>query len=243
MSRGARAAILLAATALALAASAGCKPKAGSSCKAGESTCADKTTALTCRDGKLAEVPCAGPLGCAKIRERAQCDTSIANDGDAGMAEDDEEYACTPDKTRALTCEQGRFRRYLECRGKGGCTLLGRTVSCDTSVAADGDPCRVQGAVACGANQKQMFVCRDGTFQVYRHCRGQYGCYLKGDAPTCDETLSLEGDPCGLPGYVVCAVDGKNELVCQGGRFQTSRACRKSGCVVTNRPGRPIACD
>ena len=59
----------------------------------------------------------------------------------------------------------------------------------------------------------------------------------------CDVTLSMEGDPCGLPNYAVCSVDGKDELICQGGTFVKSRACRKTGCQVTNRPGRLIDCD
>lgn len=233
---------VVAALAVALVAAAGCRKGPGSSCKPGESTCADKKTALACRGGKFVEVACGGPLGCNKFQNHANCDDSVAVEGDACMGEDDEEYACSPDKKRALYCKDGRFQAYLECRGKGGCALLGRTISCDNSLAEKGDPCKTQGQVACAVGQKQMLVCRDGKFDLYRYCRGQFGCYMKGDAPTCDETLSLEGDPCGLPGYVVCSVDGKSELVCQGGRFQTSRACRKSGCVVTNRPGRAIDC-
>jgi hypothetical protein len=86
-----------------------------------------------------------------------------------------------------------------------------------------------------------MLVCRDGKFGLYRYCRGQYGCFNKGETPSCDETVSLAGDPCGIPGQVVCAVDGKTELVCQGGVFTKSLTC-KTACVVTNRPGRPIDC-
>jgi hypothetical protein len=86
-----------------------------------------------------------------------------------------------------------------------------------------------------------MLLCRDGKFDLYRYCRGQYGCFMKGETPSCDETISLAGDPCGLPGQVVCAVDGKTELVCQGGVFTKSLTC-KTACTVTNRPGRPIDC-
>jgi hypothetical protein len=159
------------------------------------------------------------------------------------MGVSDEEYACSADKKRALLCKNGRFEPYLECRGKAGCALLGQQVSCDTSVASKGDPCKVQGASACSVEQKEMLVCRDGKFVTYRYCRGQYGCYTKGDAPACDETLSLEGDPCGLPGYVVCSVDKQSELICQGGTFVKSRACRKSGCSVITRAGGGIECN
>jgi hypothetical protein len=220
---------------------AACGKRAGGSCKAGESMCIEKEKALTCQGGKLVEVQCAGPLACTKLGEHANCDDSVSTEGDHCMAE--EEYACMPDKKKALVCKGGVFQRYLECRGKAGCSLLGRTVSCDTSVAEKDDPCKTQGAVACTSDQQHMVVCRDGKFILHRYCRGQFGCQTKSDAPTCDETLSLEQDPCGLPGQVVCSVDKTSELVCQGGIFVRSRSCKKTGCVVTSRPGRPIECN
>lgn len=220
---------------------ASCGKREGSSCKKGQSLCLDGKTALACQGDKLAKVSCAGPLGCTKFQDHANCDDSVATEGDACMGEAEEEYACSPDKKRALVCQGGKFALYLECRGKAGCSLLGRTVSCDTSVASKGDPCKTQGAVACSADQKQMLECRAGRFEVHRYCRGQYGCSFKGEQPSCDETLSRDGDPCGLPGHVVCSEDGKAELICQGGSFMRSRGCKK-GCTVTSRPGRPIDC-
>ncbi|MBN9166571.1 MAG: hypothetical protein BGO98_15550 [Myxococcales bacterium 68-20] len=219
---------------------AACGKKVGGSCKGTESTCLDKKTALACRGGTFAEVACAGPMGCSKYEDHANCDTSVASAGDPCLGEDDE-YACSPDGKRAVACKGGKFEPWLECRGKAGCTMLGHTVSCDTSIAEVGDTCKTQGAVACGGDQKHMVVCRDGKFALYRQCRGQYGCYNKGETPSCDLTISLAGDPCGIPGQVVCSVDGKSELVCQGGVFTKSITC-KTACTVTNRPGRPIDC-
>ena len=115
-----------------------CGKRAGGSCKPGESTCLDKGKAVACQGGKFAEVACAGPLGCNKLQDHAICDDSVANEGDACMADADDEYACTPDKKRALLCKGGKFALHLECRGKGGCSLLGRSVSCDTSAYAAG---------------------------------------------------------------------------------------------------------
>jgi hypothetical protein len=219
-----------------------CGKRPGASCKGTESLCLDKKTAISCQGGKFASVTCGGPLGCTKFQEHANCDTSVANEGDPCMGEGDDEYACSPNQKRAVVCKAGKFERYLECRGKGGCSVLGRTVACDTSVAVKGDPCKSQGAVACSEDQKSMLTCRDGKFDIYRYCRGQYGCFMKGEAPSCDETLSMDGDPCGIPGQVVCNVDGTSELVCQNGIFSRSRSCKKS-CTVTNRPGRPIDCN
>jgi hypothetical protein len=218
-----------------------CGKKVGGSCKGTEATCSDKKTALVCRGGTFAEIVCAGPSGCAKYQDHAACDTSLASVGDPCMGEDDE-YACSADKKHGLVCKNGKFEPYLECRGKGGCTMLGHTLSCDQSMATKGDACKTPGAVACGEDQKHMVFCRDGRFEIYRYCRGQYGCFSKGETPSCDETLSLVGDPCGIPGQVVCAVDGKSELVCQGGTFMKSISC-KTACTVTNRPGRPIDCN
>jgi hypothetical protein len=219
-----------------------CRKHPGSSCTGRESLCLDKGSALVCRNGAFTAVTCHGPLGCAKAVDRAACDTSAAKPGDACMGDDDE-HACTADKSQALVCKGGVFERELECRGKGGCSMLGRIVSCDASIATKGDPCKTHGSVACGEDQKHMLICQEGRFRLYRQCRGAYGCFLKGaDTPSCDETLSLAGDPCGIAGQVVCSVDGKSELVCQGGSFVPSISCRK-GCTVSSRPGRPIDCN
>jgi hypothetical protein len=226
-----RASLLLGAGAVLLVLASACGKTAGSKCKPGEAICPNKTTALTCQGQKFTEVACRGPLGCTTFQEHANCDDSIAGEGDTCMGASEEEYACSVDKKRALICKNGKFERYLECRGKSGCALLGQQVSCDTSVAAKLDPCKVQGSSACSDDQKEMLICRDGKFAHHRFCRGRFGCYTKDDAPACDETLSLEGDECGLPGYVVCSVDGLSELICQGGRFVKSRPCR-TGCTV-----------
>lgn len=239
----ARHAAVLAPTVIALAIAAiGCGKKVGGPCTGTASSCTDKQTALACHGGKLAAVTCGGPAGCANAANQASCDTSVASVGAPCMGDGEDEYACSPDKKRALVCKGAKFEPYLECRGAAGCAVLGKTVSCDTSIANRNDPCKSQGAVACSEDQKEMLVCRDGRFVSYRFCRGQFGCFVKNETPSCDETYSIEGDPCGLSGQVVCAVDHSAELVCQGGKFARSRRCKK-GCTVTNRAGRPIECE
>jgi hypothetical protein len=218
----------------------GCRRKAGGTCKGNESLCLDPATALACRSGTLVPVACAGPMACAKYQDHANCDTSVGIAGQDCMGEDDE-YACSPDKKHAVVCRGTKFEPWLECRGPAGCSMLGRTVSCDITVAVKADPCKTQGAVACSEDKAQMLICRDGKFELYRYCRGQYGCFLKENSPSCDETISLAGDPCGISGQVVCASDGKTELVCQGGIFQKSLTC-KTSCTISTRPGRPIDC-
>lgn len=235
----AKAAALLITCALA----AGCKPREGSSCKGTESFCADPATALACHGGKLVKVSCKGPLGCSRYEDHANCDEAVANEGDACMGESDDEYACSPDKTRALVCKGGTFARHLECRGKGGCSVDGRTLACDTSIARANDPCKAQGALACSDDGKEVLGCELGRFGQRRFCRGPGGCTLRGDTPDCDDSIALDGDPCTTNGYIACAVDGKRELVCENGRFSMSRACRRSGCTVRKGVRRTIACD
>jgi hypothetical protein len=239
MARIALAALAIALPMLAVVAT-GCSKKVGGGCKGTESSCLDKKTALSCRGEKYVSVACNGPAACSNFQDHANCDTSLASAGETCMGEDDE-YACSPDAKRSLVCRGGHFEPYLECRGKSGCSMLGRMASCDTSIAAKGDACKTQGAVSCGDDQKHMVICQNGRFELYRYCRGQHGCIVQGDTPSCDETISMVGDPCGLPGQVVCSGDGKSELVCQGGTFAQSLTC-KTACTVTNRPGRPIDC-
>lgn len=213
---------------------ASCKRKAGDECKPGEAFCASNEAALSCQSNRLTEVACRGIRGCETFKGQGICDDSVASEGDACMGASEEEYACSVDKKRAVVCRNGKFVPYLECRGNAGCSMLGKQIACDTSVAAKADPCKVQGASACADDQKEMLVCRDGKFAHYRFCRGKAGCYFLDGAPACDETHSLEGDECGIAGYVVCSVDEKSELICQGGRFAFSRPCRTSCAVLGN---------
>lgn len=207
---------------------AGCGKREGGSCKGSEALCVDDATALSCKGGRFVEVACAGPSGCAKYSGGASCDTTVAAPGGACMGDDDER-ACSPDGTRALVCNGATFDVDLECRGPRGCTMSGRAPSCDTSVARIGDRCRPQGALACNEDRDQLLVCRHGKMELSRACRGPARCVEEGDAPSCDESLALAGDPCVVPGQVACAVDGRSELVCEGGLFARARAC-KAGC-------------
>lgn len=215
--------------------------KVGGPCQGTESTCEGKKTALACRAGTYAAVACNGAGGCSKYKDHANCDTSVASAGDACMGEDDE-YACSADKKRVLLCKGGKFEALLECRGQAGCAISGKAFTCDNSVAEKGDVCKALGANACSADEKQLLVCRDGKFGLHRYCRGAKGCTVSPDGPVCDETIAIAGDPCGVPGRIVCAADGKSELVCQGGVYTKSISC-KNGCTVTNRPSQPIECN
>ncbi|MBX3234023.1 MAG: hypothetical protein KIT84_33215 [Labilithrix sp.] len=226
---------------LLLVAAACNKTKEGAPCKGNEQACAaDKASGLVCRNGTFVSVACAGPLKCAKYEDHINCDTSIASAGATCMGEDDE-HACTADKKQALACKGGRFEKLADCRGPDGCSMLGRTPACDASVAVKDDACNKDGALACTEDKKQMLACRSGKFVLHRQCRGEHGCITKPEGPSCDESISEVGDPCGVAGMVVCSTDGKTELVCQGNRYTKTRTC-KTSCTISTRPGRPIDC-
>jgi hypothetical protein len=227
---------------LALVVVVACAKRKGDECKAGETICVGKGMALSCHDGRFTEVACLGPLGCTKYEERGNCDDSIAKDGDACIGASADEFACTPDKRRALLCKNGKFERYLDCRGKSGCALEGTRVSCDASIAMADDPCKKEGASACSEDQKAQLVCREGKFVRQRHCRGPGGCTLVEEIPACDDTIGLAYDECSVPGYIVCAVDGKTELICQDGRFAKGRACKTSCTRLPSSRGGGIDC-
>lgn len=228
--------------ALAMVVASGCKKGEGSSCKGRESMCLDPSTALVCAGEKLVRAPCKGPLGCTKFQDHANCDVSVADEGALCLPESEDELACSPDKKRALACAKGRMVKTQECRGKEGCAVAGRVLSCDQSVAVVGDVCKSAGANACTADAKQQLRCENGKFVLYRQCRGPGGCKLDEMLATCDQSQAMEGDACGVQGFVVCAPDGQTELVCQGSTFLRSRTCKK-GCTVKNEGGRKVTCD
>jgi hypothetical protein len=238
-----RSAISVVVMSLTLLVGAGCKPKIGQKCSAGQATCVDAHNALACgTDSTFAAVPCKGPQGCQQDRstKKVQCDDSIADEGDGCMASQAENWACSVDKKKALICEDGKFKLNYQCRGPKACQIkhdwlkMQDTVECDTHLQAKGDPCQKPGTFACSADYKTMLQCKDGKFDLYRYCRGAQGCTVKesGDF-NCDESIAELNDPCGVPGMLVCAADAKSELKCEGGKFVRARECKKAGCHIT----------
>lgn len=224
---------------------ASCKPKEGGKCTPGKDICLDPKTALHCDNNIYEKVACRGKMGCTKLGSKVSCDDTMAAAGD-NCFDEGEDYACTVDGKQALICKAGKFTLYQECRGSKGCVVLGgmfggpAKISCDATLQTKGDPCTKPGVFSCSADYKNMLICKDGKMEIYRYCRGQNGCQLKGSDYDCDLSLSEINDPCGIPGMIVCSSDGKNELVCRGGKFELSRACKK-GCSLT--AARRILCE
>jgi hypothetical protein len=139
------------------------------------------------------------------------------------------------DATNIMACQGGVFVDAL-CRGPGGCSKLGTRVSCDDSIANEGETCIETGAEnrACSADKKTSLLCAGGKFKAVQTCRGPGGCQIKADVVTCDSKLAEKGDPCTAPGTFACTSDLKARLVCGPGkepRFAFDRYCKgPSGC-------------
>jgi hypothetical protein len=243
------------------------RPAAGETCRVPDQTiCAAHDRALVCdgrpagtSDGSAAlppsqlprtwvEVSCKGARGCATSGGVDECDDTLAADGDRCPHAPPLDYACGTDLVRALVCKDGRFGLWRRCRGPQGCQILGgRNVHCDTSLGEPGDPCERAGTYACAVDRKTMLQCDGQALALASSCRGDKGCSIEqgeGGAPPrkidCDDRVALEGDVCAQARRITCAVDHKEELVCDGKRFAKKRECLRSDCRIE---GTELFCD
>jgi Carbohydrate binding domain (family 19) len=232
----------------ALAASAilACRPKpaAGGSCRVPDQlVCSPGGGALVCDSAEWVAVPCKGPRGCVRRGDADDCDDTIAAEGDRCPHTPPLDYACTADRTRALTCERGTFATWRQCRGADGCQVVdGRNIHCDTSVGEPGDRCAQKGAYACSVDSRAMLVCDGSVLATASSCRGPEGCRTQRETHKvdCDDSVASEGDACDQPKRIACSVDHKAELVCAAGKFATKRECRHTECHLE---GNELFCD
>ncbi len=243
------------------------RPAAGDPCRVPEQTiCAARDRALVC-DARPAEalpgalsssqlprtwvaVSCKGARGCARTGGIDECDDTLAAEGDLCPRTPPLDYACTTDLLSALECRDGRFGLWRRCRGPQGCQIVGgRNVHCDTSLGEPGDPCERAGTYACAVDRKTMLQCDGQSLSLASSCRGDKGCSIEqsrdagGDVPhtiDCDDRVALEGDACAQARRITCAVDRKEELICDGKRFGKKRDCHRSDCRIE---GTELFCD
>lgn len=158
---------------------------------------ADKKTMLACT--KLRWTPaqtCLGERGCVVEPGRVSCDNTIAAVNDPCRDEDD--HACTADKSTALVCRGGKFQAAAICRGPKGCrvvpskeTVAGDPsqhrlqVTCDDSVASINDACEPEGHYACALGERSILRCRDRRFVQDDPCKPKEKCQVKGDQVGC----------------------------------------------------------
>jgi hypothetical protein len=100
---------------------------------AGNVACSpDGKNIYVCRGDKFDTYKgCRGDKGCRVTDRVAECDTSLAAEGDAcDVAED---RVCTVDKKSVLVCRGGKLLKEKDCRRDGGCLFIahGVTPKCD----------------------------------------------------------------------------------------------------------------
>ncbi len=107
---------LLAVAAVATLLSACGGPKAGTNCDKLGYLCADKDTALECRQTSATygtkewvELPCKGPDGCRATGSEVSCDVSGSVEGDACATSMEGKGLCAADGKKAYVCRSGTF--------------------------------------------------------------------------------------------------------------------------------------
>lgn len=209
---------------------AGCKPKAGASCKMEtKEVCVGDKLALACHDGKWEEMPCKGPAGCAKTGNDNVCDQSVVDDKDVCNLAGD--VVCQSDKKGMLECQKNRWGFAQTCLGERGCTTEGKKVHCDNSIANLGDACREEDDYGCTPDKKSAVVCRGGKFVLSGNCRGKNACRVGGDKVAgfkveCDDSIAPIGDPCEKEGHYACTPDEKQIVKCVGKKFVADDKCK-----------------
>jgi hypothetical protein len=139
----------------------------------------------------------------------------------------------------------------VPCKGARGCARAGDEDACDDTIAAAGDACPRSPPLdyACAASQADALVCKDGRFDLWRHCRGPQGCrVIDGRSVHCDTSLGEAGDPCERAGTFACSVDGQTMLACDGKALAAASSCRgaKACFFAAGEPGaepHDIDCD
>jgi len=145
-----------------------------------------------------------------------------------GSSCDKGEARCV-DKHSQLVCQNGSYI-LAPCKGPRGCGITPAGVSCDISGNAAGDACSTdeEGASAC-IDGKTKIVCTGGKFAAYT-CRGPKGCISEAGRPLCDTTIAQAGDACKESDKPkACSTDGKQYLVCSGGKMTMQFQCLGPG--------------
>src|SRR3954463_14826865 len=81
--------------------------------------------------------------------------------------------ALCEDTSAVLACQGGVFAES-HCRGPNGCSKLGNKVTCDDSIADEGDSCLTGETEnhACSVDAKRHLLCESGKFKTIEMCRG-----------------------------------------------------------------------
>jgi len=148
----------------------------------------DHKKELLCKDGKFQVArACKGPKSCQIQGNTIECDDSMADVGDVCVEEPgDSNYGCSLDKQIEVVCKNGKFQPSNSCRGLKGCSISSNTVTCDQSMAREGELCRPVDNYSCTADAKQMLKCAATMkWAKEKDCK-KNGCKVKGHEVSCD---------------------------------------------------------
>lgn len=150
----------------------------------GVAVCASDDAMLSCRAGTLVRVPCRGAKGCETLGGRTSCDQSVAKPRDACSGGD---KACSADGHSVLGCAAGAMSELYRCRGQQGCAAAGGKLSCDQTIAQQGDACDrgLDGHVACSLDRKALLRCDGARFVPSEKCKPGTVCTVSGQSTSC----------------------------------------------------------
>lgn len=248
MSKLPRRVVVVVATLAVLIAAGGCKKKAGGSCSGDEALCSDKNTILECQDGKLVELACKGPAGCAeKHKGTSRSGQTVTHNyavlcdftgNAAGTPCFDDEAQCSADKKAMVSCKNKKIEVH-KCLGPKGCSEGATAIDCDATIQSAGDPCEGEDH-ACTVDMKQMLSCKANKFVVVENCRGPKACSVTGHDIGCDGGDQAVNDPCAHDGDYACQTDKKAVLKCSGSKWTVDSKCpAKKQCSVK---GNEVGC-
>jgi hypothetical protein len=142
---------------------------------------------LACHGRKFERVPCRGPRGCETVAGQPNCDQSVADVGEPCKKENAK--ACSADKSRVLTCKDGRLTAQYECRGERRCNSAGGKLACDQTSARLGDICdkTVNGSTACSDDKRSLLTCQNERFTPSEKCKPGTLCTVSGQSTKCEK--------------------------------------------------------
>ena len=149
----------------------------------------DHTKELICKDGKFVTLrTCKGPSKCTIANETLNCDDSIADVGDACVAEaGDANYGCSLDKKIEVVCDAAtsKFQSFTACRGQKGCNIEKDVVHCDRTIGRVGEQCHTADDRSCSEDATAELKCSPQLRWLKQQDCKHDGCKVKGNYISC----------------------------------------------------------
>lgn len=193
--------VTLTASVLMVLLSGGCskpKPAVGRSCSDQDlTTCLDPKSALACKGGVWAAVPCNGPGGCAAGAREAKCDDLGSKPDDPCLPTRKGHSLCYADGSQLLNCNGDRWM-LSSCDGVGRCVATGGDGRC-TGTIQPGTACTQSlPKMLCSIDRRAIVACEQGTYQPALPC-GSRKCVVSDRGAECqgEEGVGSAPEPLG----------------------------------------------